>query len=421
MEDNRGTTLVIGGGIAGLYAARELSRAGVHVELVEKGGFLGGHAIGFGCKATDRCLECGACTVEQVLADVVADPNIRTWLNTTMEHLDRGGGFTARLRTAGVGIDPETCTDCGLCYEKHGAEGVVLRGFSRSNRPLYAVDVERYMCLADEGGDACTLSPTDCPEGAVVVAGEDRTVEIAADAVILATGYTPFDAENKPHFGYGRIPNVITGLDAENMLRDRGGLVRPTDGGAPARQAFIQCVGSRDEGIGNPWCSRVCCAYALRTAQKAAHGNPECETTVFYMDIQSVGKGFPSFYEKCRQDMRFVRNIPVEVHAAPEDRLSIRFSDPETGMPTVEEFDLLVLSVGITPSAANPDLASMAGADVDDNGFLAAGGDSPDRSSTRTPGVFVAGTAAGPCGIAASMAHAGEAAAMALRHIGGAR
>jgi heterodisulfide reductase subunit A len=213
---------------------------------------------------------------------------------------------------------------------------------------------------------------------------------------------------------------VITGLELETIKRAGGKVVRPSDGKAPEKVAFIQCVGSRDERLGNLWCSKVCCPYALRTAMSMKHKHPEMEITIFYMDIQNTGNGFPAFYDQCRTDLNFVRNIPVDVYPLTNDRLRTRFMEEGAGVPTDAEFDLLVLSVGIMPGSDNQALADIFGLELNPDGFFAAQ-DSLNPTLTATTGVFLAGTVQGPKTIANSMAHAGQSAREVIKYLGAAQ
>ncbi len=418
--------LIIGGGAAGLAAARALSTAGAKVHIVEKSGFLGGHAIGYTCKAADECLQCGACSVEKLLKEVVEDKGINVHLNATVKSVKEEGGFSVSVKKGPVYINPDKCNNCGLCYEQAPVEGAVLRGYSKNNHPLYAVN-------PDLVSESAALEKI-CPEGAINLSAKSSTKTVKAGAVILASGFAAFDPALKSTYGYEKFPNVISGLDLERIKREKGALVRPSDGQVPNKVAFIQCVGSRDERLGNLWCSRVCCPYALRTARSVKHKAPDTEVTVFYMDIQNIGKEFPVFYESCRESFRFVRSIPVDVFPADNDTLSIRFFDedglalapqetdeearPESGKAVYDTFDLLILSVGITPNPDNQDLAAQFGVKLDPDGFLQTAGD-PDAAITGKKGVFVAGTAHQPKTIDASIAQANKAASEAMKYLGG--
>ncbi|MEA1968634.1 MAG: FAD-dependent oxidoreductase [Thermodesulfobacteriota bacterium] len=378
MNNQTGKVMVVGGGIAGLTAAWELSRQNINVELVEKSCFLGGHSIGFTCKATDKCQQCGACSVEQMLANVVNEPLINVHLRTEVKKMEKSAGFKALLVKSSLDTDtPE-----------------VLTGFSRHNSPLY-VETSQTM----EG----------TPEGVENIANMGTEAEIVIDAVILATGYSPFDPEQKSTYGYGKWENVITGMELENMLREKSILVRPSDGKVPEKIAFIQCVGSRDERLGHLWCSEVCCAYAMRMAANIKFNSQDTEISIFYIDIQNTGKEFPLFYEKIKSDVRFVRTIPVDIYPLENARLELRHMAEDEGTPASEEYDLVVLSVGIMPGADTAGISEIFDIPVNEDGFL---------DNKINQGVFVAGTAAGPGSIADTIADSGKRAYDVIQYLG---
>ncbi len=368
MNNQNRKVLVLGGGIAGLTAAWELSRQNIGVELVEKSCFLGGHSIGFTCKATDKCQQCGACSVEDMLKNVVNEPLINVHLRTEIKELKKSDGFKATLAKSDVDVPA----------------GTTIKGFSKHNNPLYvsAADKDKI--------------------------GTDAAIDV--DAVIVATGYSPFDPNRKSTYGYGKWTNVITGLDLENIIRENGSLVRPSDGKKPGSVAFIQCVGSRDERLGNLWCSEVCCPYAMRMAGTVKNDNPDAAITMFYIDIQNTGKEFPIFYERIKENIKFVRTIPVDIYPAENDSLRLRHMVETEGAPASEFFDMVVLSVGIMPGKDTAKISEITGIPMNQDGFL-------DNAVSNT-GCFVAGTAGGPGSIAATMADAGKTAFEAMKYLG---
>jgi len=402
--------MIIGGGIAGMTAARELAEAGLNVDLVEKSGFLGGHAIQYTCKATSECLQCGACSVEKMLKEVVENDNITVHLSTEVETVENTNGYSVKLKKPTAFIDAKKCTNCGICYDKLNVDEVILQGYSKNNLPLYAVNPEKIeenkIALKDV-----------CPEGAISVSDKASFDDLTVAAVVVATGFTPFNPERKGTYGYNRFPNVISGLDLERIKRKNGFLARPSDGAAAQKIAFIQCVGSRDENLGNLWCSQICCPYALRTAESLKHKNPDLDVTVFYMDIQNTGKSFPAFYETCKDDIRFIRSIPVDIFPVENDNLNMRLFDEAEGTPVMESFDLVVLSIGIMPNSENKAISELMNLALDQDGFFQ-NSDALNKTSTSNDGIFIAGTAQGPKNIAASMAHAGQAASGVLKYLG---
>ncbi len=392
MNSQTKKVMVIGGGIAGMTAAWELARAGVEVALVEKAAFLGGYSIQYACKATDQCQQCGACGVEKMLANVIGEPRIRVYLAAEAAAVAGDGPFTVTLRASGN--QPEAIdAACGKGYEKDPAACAAARGYSIHNAVFYK---------ADGGFDPRRVA---APE----------SVEV--DAVVVATGFVPFNPDEKPTYRYRQVANVVTGLDLERAKRVYGDVRRPSDGALPKKMAFIQCVGSRDERLGHLWCSQACCPYALRSALATRFKHPELDITVFYMDIQNTTNSFDTFYEQCRQSMRFVRTIPVDMYETEDGGVRTRFMAEEDGLPVEEIFDLVVLSVGIMPGNDNPALAEMLGIGLGAEGFFARP-DLLNTSATVRNGLFVAGTAGGPMTISGSMASAGQSAAAVLQYLG---
>ncbi|MGB8424306.1 MAG: FAD-dependent oxidoreductase, partial [Desulfobacterales bacterium] len=221
-----------------------------------------------------------------------------------------------------------------------------------------------------------------------------------AAAVILACGFKPFDPENKP-YGYKRFANVVTNLDLERILRANSVPLRPSDGAAPARMAFVQCVGSRDASLGHLWCSKVCCASALRMARLIKMRRPATELTFFYIDIQSFGERFQGVYDEIRRDFRMIRALPGDVFQAPDESLTVVYYDSQGRQSHEEPFDMLVLSVGITPAEDTADLAAMTGLPIGSAGFVPAVADNRPQAAA---GVFAAGTVCGPMSIAEAVA-----------------
>jgi heterodisulfide reductase subunit A len=406
--------LVIGGGIAGLTAAWELTRLNVDVELVEKGHFLGGHAIQFCCKAADECQKCGACSVEKRLLEVVQEPRVRVHLNAQLHGVNRNGGFSYSLVHRPLHIDPKKCTNCGLCFDKCPAPGAIVRGYSKNNTPLFAIDETHCLYFKDK---SCTICQDECPEDAINLEQVSEEATGEADAIVVASGFQPFNPVGRPRYGYGINRNVITALELERMLREKGEVVRPSDDKAPRTVAFIQCVGSRDHKMQHAFCSQVCCGYAMRMAEAMYHRHPEVKISIFYMDIQNCGKNFEEFYERCKDHIRFVRFMPGDIFQGEQDELILFYGDEQDGRSVKETFDLVVLSVGIMPSPGNVSLAEMLNLDLDAQGFFALA-NPLDRTSTSQQGIFLAGTAQGPKDIADSMVQAGQAAQRVAEYLG---
>ena len=244
-------------------------------------------------------------------------------------------------------------------------------------------------------------------------------------AVVLSTGYRPFDATFKPEYGYGRYPNVITSLEFERILSAAGPfgghIQRMSDGSEPVRIAWIQCVGSRDASIGQDYCSSVCCMYATKQTIIAKEHDHRIEPTIFYMDIRAHGKGFDRYYERAKSEhgVRYVRSMISRVTENPvTGDLSIHYID-EQGEFRDETFDMVILSVGLKPHPATEETARKLGLDLDRFGFAE---HRPfDFVSTSREGVYACGVFQAPKDIPETVAQASSASGEVQRLLADAR
>ncbi len=187
--------------------------------------------------------------------------------------------------------------------------------------------------------------------------GSDTTYE--ADAVLLASGFEPFDAKRKEELGYGIYPNIITSVDFEKMTKE--GKIQTTDGNAPQRIAFLNCVGSRDEKVGNHYCSRACCINAVKQAIEYKELVPEGEAYVFYMDLRMSGQCYEELYRKSQQDfsVNYIRGRISEAAGTLGNRVQIKAEDTLTGLPLKLTVDMLVLMVGMEASKGTATLSKQ--------------------------------------------------------------
>ncbi len=403
--------LVIGGGVAGLTVASDLADLDIDVEIVEQSDFPGGHAIQYTCKATDQCVKCGACMVEEKLDRVVQNPKIKLMAGARVQEVSKSKDFSVTLLKKPVFIDPEKCSNCGLCFEKCPENGAVTKGFSKNHTPFYAISSEKCLYLKDQ---SCTVCREACPEGAIDLDAGETTEPTHANAVILATGFTPFNPVSKP-YGYGKFENVITNLEMERMLRTDGRALKPSNGVEAGSIAFIQCVGSRDAKLNHLWCSKVCCGSALRMAGLVKARQPEIQVTFFYMDVQTFGRDFDEFYAKIRKDVRLIRAIPGDIYPAVNDQLRVTFLDNTSSETFQEEFDLVVLSVGMTPCQGIQETTETLKLQLAETGFV----EQADKGGlTSEKGIFTAGSVTGPMSIPESIASAGKTAFEVAKYLG---
>jgi heterodisulfide reductase subunit A len=403
--------LVVGSGISGVASALELANAGISVYLVEKEAVIGGHAASFCCKATDICSKCSACVVYDKIKEAVTHPRIRLLTNSTIKNLSgERGDFRVEIVRQSRYVDEERCIGCGFCTEICPADPKAIYPPSAEARPFSYI-LDEGLCLRFRG-EKCDICRTSCPTKAIEFDVKPQGQELSLGAIIVATGFDVFDARKKGSLGYGRYPNVLTGLDLEQVFTREGYLRLPQNGKEPRNIAFIQCVGSRDEGHG--YCSQVCCKYAMKLAGLIKYQNPDARVTIFYIDLQTAGKGFAQFYEKYKESIRFVRGVPDEILETVSGNLEVRFEDISQGKVCRDTFDLVVLSVGISPGRHSWDLARVLGINLADDGFFDAK-DSLSSSETNVDGVFLAGTCQGPKDIPDCIAHGTAAASKAMQ------
>jgi len=299
----------------------------------------------------------------------------------------------------------DTCRQCGACLVNDALRA--LTAAALADAPSLRIRLESELTKINREAKEFLYSYRG-PEGA----GEGR-----AEALLLATGFTPFRAEDKPQYGYGRLPNVLTGLDLEKQIKETGKAVRPSDRRTPQSIAFIQCVGSRDLALGHPFCSQVCCGYALRMANLIRHRTPEIAVTIFYMDIQNFGKDFSRFLEEARQRMRFIRAIPGDIQGGENDRLRLTYQQDD-GLPSQTEiFDLVVLSIGLMPGDDLVGLSQKLNLPLNGDGFLTGSG--TRLSLSPAEGIFFAGAVSGPKSIARSISQAQQASEELVRFLKG--
>jgi NADPH-dependent glutamate synthase beta subunit-like oxidoreductase len=214
---------------------------------------------------------------------------------------------------------------------------------------------EAARCINCGACSECMQCVEACQAGAIAHEQQPRTQTLEVGAVILAPGFKTFDAKLKPEYGYGRYPNVITSLEFERLLSATGPCAghvrRPSDQAEPKRIAWIQCVGSRDASIGREYCSYVCCMYAAKQSIIAKEHDHGVSPTIFFIDFRAQGKGFDRYYERARDEhgVRLIRSMISRVTEDPRTHnLELTYVD-EDGHIRLEEFDMVVLSVGLTP------------------------------------------------------------------------
>ena len=232
-------------------------------------------------------------------------------------------------------------------------------------------------------------------------------------AAILCTGFTHFDSNNKPEWGFGTYPDVVTTTQVEQMFSSGKGVRCPSDGREPERVAILLCVGSRDRQIGREWCSKICCTVSSNLAMEIREALPKCSVYIYYMDIRTFGLYEDKYYWQSQEEFR-VKYIKARIAEVTSDghRLIVKGEDTLVKRPITIPFDMVVHAIGMDPNVDNRALAPMFGVELERHGFLQKGPSYSAMGSTTRPGVYVAGSATGPETIDDSIAQ-GQAAAMA--------
>jgi heterodisulfide reductase subunit A len=246
--------------------------------------------------------------------------------------------------------------------------------------------------------------------------GTLNTRKIKIGAIIIATGFDPFDARLKPELGYGQYPQVITALEYEALTSENG----PTggkiliEGREPDDVVFVKCVGSRDLTVGNPYCSRVCCMYTAKQAHLLHQKLPSANVTVLYMDVRAHGKGFEEYYDLVRETgVHYRRGNPAEVTKR-GDRVVVRVEDTFLGDFAELEADLVVLATGMVPRPETGEVAQLLKLSNSADGFLLEAHPKLRPVDTASDGIFLAGCVQGPKDITDTIAQAKAAAASAM-------
>jgi heterodisulfide reductase subunit A len=361
------------------------------------------------------------------MAEAGRHPNIRILANTDVETVEgEAGNFTVTVTRRPRYVNEELCVGCRTCVEY--CPKSVSNPFDENLSQAKAIDilcpqaipavaaVNREECLYFQ--NKCTICVGVCKAKAIDFSQKRKKGVMHVGAIIVSPGYEVFDARNHGAYGYGRLKNVMNSLEFERLLNAsgpyKGEVLRRSDGMIPRKIAWLQCVGSRDARIGHTYCSGICCTYALKQMILVKHHYPETEVAVFHNDIRSYGKGFEDLYNRARnmQGTRFVRKRISSIKENRQNNNLIVSYVSDSHTIRQEEFDMVVLSVGMIPSRANAELSGKIGLELNGHGFCATDPFSPGAIAGR-PGVFAAATLTGPMDIPDSISSASGAGAAA--------
>jgi heterodisulfide reductase subunit A len=313
-------------------------------------------------------------------------------------------------------IDEDKCIGCTTCVEycpvqypdpfnQEISDNKAVHIYYAQAIPLVAYIDESCIYLKEK---KCRICERVCQNDAINLRQTPEEIKIKVGAIILALGLEPFDPSVKDEYGYGRMQNVVTSMDFERLLCAtgpyEGEILRPSDQKHPHRIAWIQCIGSRRVTEGdNSYCSAVCCTYTQKQVILTKDHDADAECTIFHNDIRSYGKDFEQYYQRTEQlsGTRFIRSYTSIVREVPKtNNVVLRYATTDEGVKE-EEFDMVVLSVGLTPPAGYQNLADKFGIEVNSHGFCKADPSNPMKTSR--PGIYVSGAFQGPMDIPESV------------------
>ena len=434
------TTLIIGGGIAGIQSALEIANAGKQVFLVEQTGTIGGHMAMF--DKTFPTLDCAACILTPKMVSVGQHEMIRLLTKSRVVAVSgKPGSYRVKIRQSARYVDIKSCVACNQCTEvcpvKVKSEfdaGISLRKaiyipFPQAVPNAYLVDEKNCTYILSDG-KKCGVCMKKCPKECINLNETDHTMDIEVGNIILATGYELLDVSKIEQYGYGVFPNVLTSIEFERLTNASGTtggrIVTKTkrfnkkaekeewifspEGVPPRSVALIHCVGSRNKKY-NPYCSRVCCMYSLKFAHLIKEKVPNVNVYEFYIDMRAFGKGYEEFAERIKQEGTFIirgHSAAVEMN---NDQMVVKGEDIFNDKLVEFQVDMVVLAVGLIPTPGTEELSRMLGIQRDSDGWFSELDYNGSPTDTDKGGIYVAGMCQAPKDIPDTVAQASAVAA----------
>jgi heterodisulfide reductase subunit A len=394
--------LIIGGGIAGITSALELGYLGYKVHLVERKPSIGGNMA----KLTKvfPTLDCAQCILTPRMAEVGRNTNVNLYTYAEVQEVSgRPGNYDVKVRMKPRGVDVQKCRSCGVCTKvcpvsvpDEFNEGLAKRKaayieFPQAVPSAYTIDFKA--CTK------CLKCEQLCPAKAISLADQGSTIDLHVGGIIMATGYELYDAKKLETYGYGNYRDVITMMDLERFVSatgPTGGYIKRADGSDVKRMAIVLCAGSRDKNY-IPYCSRICCMYALKQAfvLKKMLG---IDVSIYYTDIRATGKGYEDLYWRDEEaGVTFIRGKVAEVYKDKKTgKLVAVAEDTLTGEMTEEQFDMIGLATPMVPPEGLKELAEKMKVSIGEDGFITEKHPKLDPVDSLVTGIYACGCALSP-------------------------
>ena len=404
--------MVVGGGIAGIQAALDIAEGGYEVILVEREPSIGGNMARL--SETFPTMDCSQCILTPKMVEAELNERIKIMTYAEVEKIDGYiGNFTVTIKKKAKYVDESTCTGCGECWEKCPFKAdsefelglskrkVIYTPFPQSVPNIPVIDAEKCPKIQK---DKCGLCQKVCGPGSIDFTQKDELVTEEVGAIVVATGYELMPNERFGEYGYGKIPDVISGMQFERLASSSGPtggqIKRPSDGKTPMNTVFIQCVGSRDEAKGVSYCSKVCCMYTAKHTMLYKHKVHDGQSYVFYMDIRSGGKRYEEFVRRAieHEDAMYLRGRVSRVYEK-DGKVMVQGADTLSGSQVEIEADMVVLATALVSRTGADTFAQKLGIGYDKDKFYNEYHPKLKPVETVTAGIFLCGTCVGPMDI----------------------
>ncbi len=417
--------LIIGGGIAGGEAALNLANNGFKVLIVEKDLSIGGKMILL--SKVFPTLDCSACITTPKVSEISRHPGITIFTGSEVESIVKKGenDFNVKVIKKPRYVIAEECTACQMCEAACPVSVTDQYQFNLIGRKAayipFSIASPRVAAIDIENCTLCGACEKACPPKCIDFTQETEEYNIDVKSVIIATGFNLFDPLKIPRFGFGTFKNVITSMQMERQLaptRPFNTILRPGDGKVPCKIAYVLCTGSRDDTIGNPICSQICCMYSIKQAQLLMGALPMADVTIYYINIRSFGKGFEEFYDQAKgMGVNFIKGKIGKIAEDEKGDLTLRYEDINENKVKEAVHDMVVLSVGVMANSDPLSLFKGEKLKSDPYNFVYQEDSLVSPAKTSIKGVFVAGTASGPMDIPDSILSAGSASSEAISYL----
>jgi len=420
--------LVIGGGIAGISASLQLANSGYKVHMVERSASIGGRMAQL--SKTFPTLDCAPCILSPRMVEVASHPNVTLYTRAEVISVEGSpGNYKVRVKVAPRGVDPKKCIGCAKCekvcpvkvpnefeeclYERKA----IFKPFPQAVPASYVVDFEN--CKE------CGACLKVCAAKAINMDEPDRLEDLDVGAIIVATGFDLFDVTRLHEYDTS-LPDVITATQMERLMINECGagmvLKRKADGNRVKKVAYVLCAGSRTRKVGMPYCSKICCNYAIKQAVILRKTFPYMQVYVYYIDIRSAGRGFEEFYVRSMEEfgVNYIHGKVSDIQKGGAGIL-VRAEDVTLGEIIENEFDTVVLCTAMVPSVGTDALAKVLKVPLGEDGFVSERHPKLDPVSSHRSGVFAAGAALGPKDVRDSVVDGRSTAAHVIEFLGSGR